>query len=819
MLSPRRAALNSATALVAIAASSARAGDDPFALDPNAAAPPPPSGTAAQRPTGVADQIFFAAVRVNGRELVRMVKLREIDGRLHMARGSVEYAGISPPPQSGEFVDLTRLPGVVSTMDWQAYRLDLSVESMVNSANVVDYSRARTASSARTSPLTALIVDYDLSAQATPLGLRAGGYVSTRVSRSNISAESGWTFATDRAPVRLDTTVQIDDPERMLTLKLGDFIQSSAPEARAVRLGGIQIGSNFGLQPDYISYPLPDFAGELAVPQQIDLIVNDRRLSSENLQAGSFALRNVPVSQGRGKLGVVVRDTLGRERVLALDFYTSRRLLDQGVNQWSLGVGRIRRRFGQSSGDYGPLALSGVLRRGLSRRFTAGLSMEATEGLIGSGVDATATVGGIAELSLGLRASHFNQAGVSRSGRAVNFNLASAGRGASVRVSGRFVSQGFDDIASARGDRAPTSFAALAGSFDLGNIGSVSASVAHEWDTRIDPRGGAAQGLTRSDVASVSFRRNAGRATVFADLSARRANRQTSVAGFIGLTVPLGARSVALVSAYQDNSGSRLVDVSFSRAAVVPGDVGFGLRVQAGQRELVQGQAAYQGEWGRIDSEAELVGGDAAARVSARGALVLAGGSVFAVKDARSGMVVVETGGIKGIALARDNLPVARSRRGGQVLVPGLVPRVPMQVGIVRETLPVGAVAESSTELIAVPGGTVARLDLGIKHYRPVMVRLLDHQGKAFAPGTVVRSLPSGAETIVGFDSMAELNLAGADRQVEVDMGDGSQCLADIGALPDPAGMLPGDTPPVLTCYGRMRSFVLDGHQRAVGSR
>lgn len=818
MSSPRRVALNSATALVAIAASSARAADDPFALDPNAGAPPQ-SGSAAHKPSSVADQIFFAAVRVNGRELVRMVKLREIDGRLHMARDSLEYAGISPAPQAGEFIDLTRLPGVIHTMDWRAYRLDLSVESLANSDNVVDYRRVRPASSARISPLTAFIVDYDLSAQATPQGLHAGGYVSTRVSRSNISAESGWSFASDRSPVRLDTTVQIDDPERMLTVRLGDFVQSSASEARAVRLGGIQVGSNFELQPDFISYPLPDFAGELAVPQQIDLIVNDRRLTSENLQAGSFALRNVPVSQGRGKLGVVVRDTLGRERVLALDFYTSRRLLDQGVNQWSLGVGRIRRRFGQSSGDYGPLALSGVLRRGMSRRFTAGLSMEATEGLIASGVEATATLGGFAEVSLGLRASHCNQPGVSRSGRAVTFNLASAGRGASVRASGRFVSRGFDDIASARGDRAPTSFAALAGSFDLGKVGSVSVSAAREWDTRIDPRAGARQGLTRSNVASVSFRRNAGRATVFADLSARRADRQTSVAGFVGLTVPLGARSVALASVYQDDAGSRLVDVSFSRAAVVPGDFGFGMRVQAGQRERVQGQAAYQGEWGRIDSEAELVGGEAAARISARGAVVLAGGSAFAVKDARSGMVVVKTGGIKGVALARDHLPVATSRRGGQVLVPGLVPRVAMQVGIVRETLPVGAVAESSAEVIAVPGGTVARLDLGIMHYRPVMVRLVDHQGKPFAPGSVVRSLPSGAETIVGFDSMAELNLAGSDRQVEVDMDDGSQCLADIGTLPDFAGTQRGEPAPVLTCYGRMRSFVLDGHQRPAGSR
>lgn len=810
MSSPRRAVLNSATALVALAASSARASDDPFALDPGAA-PPPPAGEGRLSPRSAVDQIFFAAVRVNGRELARMVKLREIDGRVHMARDSAEYAGIPLPPQSADYIDITTLAGVVSAMDWQAYRLDLSIKALANGDNVVDFSRSRAADTHRTTALTALIVNYDLSAQATPQGTHAGGFVTTRLARGPIAAESGWVFSTSQAPIRLDTSIQFDDPERMLTLKLGDFVQSSASESRAVRLGGLQVGSNFDLQPDFVSYPLPDFAGELAVPQQIDLLVNDRRLSSEDLQAGSFSLRNVPVSQGRGKLGVVVRDTLGRDQVLTLDFYSSRRLLDQGVSQWSLGIGRIRRRYGVSSGDYGPLALSGVLRRGMSRRFTGGASLEATAGLLNSGIEGTATLGGFAEVSLGLRASHFQRTGTRRSGRAITFNLASGGRGASARLSGRLVTSGYDDIASARGDPAPTSFLALSGSFDLGKLGSVSLNAAREWDTRIGPR---IARLTRSDVASISYRRDFGRATLVADVSARRLDGRTTVAGFVGVTLPLGTRSFVQASHYRDNAGGNLTDVSYSKVAVVPGDFGYGVQVQESRDDRVQANAVYQGSWGRVAAESEVTGGKVAARISARGGLVLAGGNLFAVKDGRSGMVLVDAGGVRGVELTRNNLPVVKSRRGGKVLVTGLASRVPMRVGIVRESLPVGALAETGSESVAVPGGTVARLDLGIRHYRPVLVRLRDHRGNGFEPGSVVRSLPSGAETVVGFDSLVELNVAGSDDRVEVVMHDGSLCLATLASLPDPSDVQPDSGLPVLTCEGRMRTFVLDGHHK-----
>ena len=813
-----RAALNSgvsvATVLMALTSGRAQAADDPFPLDPGVAAPPPAVPgitTVGRRQSPMADHVFYASVTVNGRELARVVKLREREDRLYIARDSLAYVGLPGSPADAEFVEIAQIAGVGAVVDWTKFHLDLTVRSLDNPGNVVDYRRPAAAPTRRVTPLTALIVDYDIAAKAGPAGLGLASQVDAGVVRDNFAIHSGWTYATGEAIsdgiVRLDTALQIDNPRHLRTLTVGDFIQATGADARAVRLGGIRLASNFALQPDFISYPLPDFAGSLAVPQQLDLIVNDRRLSREDLQAGTFSLRNIPVAAGRGRLGVVVRDSLGREQYLGLDYYASRNLLDRGVSQWAVNIGRIRRGFGRVSNDYGPLASSLFLRHGVTRNLTLGVTTEAGNGLINFGGEGTVTLGALAELSAGLRTSRLTQSGVSRKGEAVSFSLTSAGHTPSLRFSGRAVSRGYDDLASASGDAPPTNFLALAADFDLGKFGGISLSGVRERDTRPGPK---VSGLQTRHVASLSWRNSFGRVNLFADLSWRRFEKQGNTAAFIGLSIPFGARALASATLVHDAVGGDQLDLSYERPAIVPDDVGYGLRLQTGRSDLLRGKLAYQGRWGRVEAEAEVVNGAAASRFSTRGALVLAGGSLFAVKDNSGGMVLVDPHGVVGVELSRQNLPVAKAGRGKPLLVTDLVARTPMRIGIVPTTLPSGAVADSLGELVAVPSGAVAKLDLGIRPYRPALVRLLDHTGQPFAPGTRVRALPSGAETIVGFDSMVELNTAAADRRLAVDLDDGSICHAELEVVPE---VKYGDPAPeradraTLRCYGRMRSF------------
>lgn len=56
---------------------------------------------------------------------------------------------------------------------------------------------------------------------------------------------------------RLDTRWQRDDPQRLTRWRLGDSISHAGSWGRALRYGGVQWGTDFSLQPGFLSFPCP----------------------------------------------------------------------------------------------------------------------------------------------------------------------------------------------------------------------------------------------------------------------------------------------------------------------------------------------------------------------------------------------------------------------------------------------------------------------------------------------------------------------------------------------------------------------------------
>src|SRR5690606_20411977 len=92
----------------------------------------------------------------------------------------------------------------------------------------------------------------------------------------NTAAASGQT----RDAVRLDTTWRSDDPNSLRTTVVGDTISRPGFYGRPVRIGGVQYGTNFWLQPGYVTTPLLALKGTAALPSTVDVFVNNQRVGS-----------------------------------------------------------------------------------------------------------------------------------------------------------------------------------------------------------------------------------------------------------------------------------------------------------------------------------------------------------------------------------------------------------------------------------------------------------------------------------------------------------------------------------------------------------
>lgn len=75
------------------------------------------------------------------------------------------------------------------------------------------------------------------------------------------------------------------------------------------------------------------------MPTTVDLLIASR----DQVEPGPFALTDVPFINGAGEAVVVTTDALGRQVSTRVPFYVTSKLLRQGLSDYSLAVGSLRR--------------------------------------------------------------------------------------------------------------------------------------------------------------------------------------------------------------------------------------------------------------------------------------------------------------------------------------------------------------------------------------------------------------------------------------------------------------------------------------------
>jgi outer membrane usher protein len=113
-------------------------------------------------------------------------------------------------------------------------------------------------------------------------------------------------------------------------ITVGDVISDSLSWSNSVRVGGISYGRDFSLRPDLVTWPIPSFSGEAAVPTSVDVFINGYRAGSRQLEPGPFTLTNLPYINGAGNAVLVTTDALGRQVSTTMPFYVASDLLNEG---------------------------------------------------------------------------------------------------------------------------------------------------------------------------------------------------------------------------------------------------------------------------------------------------------------------------------------------------------------------------------------------------------------------------------------------------------------------------------------------------------
>ena len=464
--------------------------------------------------------------------------------------------------------------------------------------------------------------------------------------------------AREGGTVRLDSFWQIEDPERLSTLRLGDAISRTSAWGRSVRYAGLQWGTDFSLQPYRSLFPQPTLRGDAALPSTLDVFVDGSLRGRQEAQPGPFELSDIPSITGAGEATVVVRDALGRETRVTQPFYVSPTLLRSGLEDYSLETGWLRNNYSVTSNDYRDFFAATTLRRGFSDRFTGELRVEAGYEAVAAGVNAlkqvghwglissTLAFGGGPDASGWLAALGFER---ERSG-AYSFALRSQWTESGFRQIG----QPDDQLPSRRQDLARFSFQPHIG-------GSLSLLWTHD----------EARGRADIDVRSVAYGLRLGPSTQLDFSLADTCAPDCDPSALVNLTWTFGAQTSAF--AQVDHTG----EVTRSRAGAQgnpAGALGWSWRAMGEHSQLgdrADAGAALRNERGVWSADVAHQG-DASYRLGAATGVAFLGGEAFWTRPVTGSFAVVDVDDLDGISIYADRRLVARTDEHGRALVPDL---------------------------------------------------------------------------------------------------------------------------------------------------
>lgn len=597
-----------------------------------------------------------------------------------------------------------------------------------------------------------------------------------------------------RSLKRLDTTWTQDRPASRTSLRLGDAITGATGWARSVRFGGIQWATNFDTQPTLVTYPQPGFTGEAVLPSTVDLYINDALRSRQNVPAGPFTLQDLPVMTGQGELSLVVRDVLGRERVISAPYYASPRLLRAGLHDYSYEIGFVRNDYGLVSNDYRQFAAVGTHRLGLSDRFTGEAHLEVLREQQTFGLGSVLQWADAGVFNASLAASHGDDGvgglaalGFQRQTRSLSFGgsvqLASPGfrqlgLGSVRRWQERYDDRDDSPLAEDVDRQAPrmTSQLFVSLSTHRGTLGL--SHVRQDYRDEEDV-----------ELISASYSLSIRHLGFFRFALLRTLVPQSLTSLSLQFTVPLGERTSGSIEARREG-GDQQTTVAVQRN--LPAGSGYGYRVLASAGEPNRGEASVslQNDIGRYSLEAANYAGEDGLRANASGGVVVLGGSAYLSRHVDDSFAVVKVPGYPNVRVYADNQVVAVTDGHGDALLPRLRPYQKNPIRIEQADLPMDAQIDA-IGLDAIPydrSGIV--LPFPIRRSRGGTLTILLDDGQPLPAGAQVQVAGQLQASPVGLRGQVYLTGLAAHNALLVTWGE-QHCQFDAAfpasddALPD----------------------------------
>ncbi|TDX19970.1 outer membrane usher protein [Buttiauxella sp. BIGb0552] len=692
---------------------------------------------------------LYLDVTLNGNH-IGIEHFSELAGKLYSNKETLQKIGFKLPDESAQSIRLDSLSQLQFDYNVSSQTLKLTVPLSTLNLNTTKLNQVDIPPPV-VSTSRGMLLNYDVyAAQGDGSNVSsftelcafnsAGVLSSTQLTQYSTQTDG---VTADNNFSRLDTQWRSSFPDRLLSLTLGDTLTSSLTWSRPTRIAGIQIGTDFNLQPNMPTTPLPSFLGSATVPSNVELFINGMKYYNGEVPAGNFEINTQPNISGAGYAQVNMTDALGRTTTQSFSFYQDQQLLREGLTQWSAELGVVRENYGISSFDYASTpSFSGTWRRGISNSFTGGVHSEVSKQLLNSGFSMDWIPGGrVGTLSTSLAMS--TDAG--DNGMLYSLGYRWIGSNFNFSTSTIATAGDYRDIASRYGSAPPSLNSNVVVGYNMPSYGNVSLSYLqyrYPQETSVRYAGANWYAAVANNIYLT--------AGVNQNVDDSRDRNLYLTATFI-LSNNLSASST--VQRTNDENGYML-----NASRTQPSDGGWGWNLAASQQSSQQngqGELGYLGRYGKVYSGFNRTSDTQYAYAGGSGALVMMGGGLFAARTIDDGFAVVSTDGIPDLPIKLQNNLIGTSNSQGLLLVTPIKSYENNLLSIDPMNLPANTRIDQVNAYATPADRSGSLVKFGITPVRAAQIIVVDAQGKPIEEGTQVElNAKQNQQTIVGFDGL-----------------------------------------------------------------
>ena len=735
--------------------------------------PPPPA-----LENNASGQQYMLELVVNQGERGDIVPVERKNGDFWLRRGDLQRAGIPAEKLQGQQIDVNQLSGAKVEYDERRQRLLLTVPPAWLPGQTIGQLQHAPRFPGRAS--NGALLNYDFYATRTDnAGSRLSSWNELRLfgpagqfSTNGVYVQQleGGVAGQQEGYIRYDTWFSNENENAAISWRAGDLVTDALSWSNSVRLGGVQIGRDFSVRPDLVTYPLPAFSGQAAVPSSVDLFINGYRSTQADVQPGPWSLTNVPFVNGAGDAVITTTDAVGRQVTTTLPFYVSSSLLKTGLSDYSFSAGTIRENYGINNFDYGAAAASGSYRYGLNDWLTLESHAEGSDSVAMGGAGGLVKLGSLGVVNGALAQSQMDGNPGTQYSWGYQYNNSWFSLGTQHII--RSVDFGNLALVGSRGDSANTSYslarrsAQYTASVSLSDYGSLGLAY-------FDISGGNGD---RTRLLNLSWSKNLwGNSSLY--ISASRDQDQGNWSGAISLIIPFGEQSSASVSTERDQEGNNSQRLYVSRA--MPTDGGFSWDAAWANQGSDSGdyrQASLRYRNNKIDTSAGFYGDNDNTTQWAdfTGSVVLMDNRVFAANDINDAFVVVKTD-YPDVTVRYENQTMGRTDKQGYLLVPSISSYYGAKYDIDTLDLPADRTAPKVEQRFAVKRKSGYLLNFPVERLRAASVVLHDSNHQPLPISSQVLR-PNQATEYVGWDGIVWMEDLGANNPIHVVTPDGRSC-------------------------------------------